>query len=320
MNKYNLIGDIGATNTRLAIVKDGTIGLENIRYLPCAEYNNLQSAINYYLTELPQIDINSACLAIASFEHKETFKLVNNNWQVSKGDVVSALNNINVTWVNDFTAQAIATTMLSEKDIVVINQGLIQKDRARLAIGSGTGLGVCGLIPAKNEWVPVMGEGGHVDFAPNSELQFEVMQILQKQFGHVSVERILSGPGIVNLYHALATINHEKIKFTTPAQITNAANEAEPDQLCYETLQLFCQIFGSVAGSAALNIGALGGVYITGGVIRNFFELFVNSDFLKSFNDKGRLSGYMENIPVYFSEARYMGLLGAAQILINNRT
>ena len=319
MSKYNLIGDIGATNTRLAVVKDGSVELENIRYLACSEYKNLQSAINFYLTELPQVEINSACFAIAGAVHTETFKLVNNDWQVNKEDVMLALNNIDVIWVNDFTAQAIATTILSRKDVVVINPGIIQKDRARLAIGSGTGLGVCGLIPASNEWIPAMGEGGHVDFAPNSELQFRVMKILQKQFGHVSVERILSGPGIVNLYRALAIINQKKVKFTTPAQITSAANKPNPDQLCYETLQLFCQIFGSVAGSAALYIGALGGVYITGGVIRNFFELFVKSDFLKSFNDKGRFRGYMESIPVYFSEARYMGLLGASQILINNK-
>ena len=317
MNKYNLIGDIGATNARLAIVKIGTVELEHIRYLPCTDYKNLQSAISFYLTEFPDIEINSACFAIAGAIHTEIFKLANNDWEVDKGDVVSALNNINVTWLNDFTAQAIATTILSDDDIVVINQGSIQNNRARLAIGPGTGLGVCGLVPTLNGWVPAMGEGGHVDFAPNSKLQFELMQILQKRFGHVSVERILSRPGIVNLYKALATISQEKAIYDTPAQITNAANDENPDQLCYETLQVFCQVFGSVAGSAALNFGSLGGVYITGGVIRNFFELFINSDFLKNFTDKGRLDEYMQSIPVYFSEARYMGLLGAAQILKN---
>ena len=315
MSKYNLIGDIGATNARFAVVCDGEHRLQNIRYLPCSEYANLQSAINFYLTEFSDIDISSACFAIAGASHTETFKLANNDWKIKKGDVVSELNNINVTWVNDFTAQAIATTMLSEDDIIVINPGSIQNDRARLAIGPGTGLGVCGLIPASNEWVPVMGEGGHVDFAPNSQLQFEIFSLLQKQFEHVSVERVLSGPGIVNLYKSLAIINGQQSIFDTPAEITNAANDAKPDQLCFDTLQLFCQIFGSVAGNAALNVGALGGVYITGGVIRNFVDLFINSDFQKSFEDKGRLRDYMTNIPVYFSEARYMGLLGAAKIL-----
>jgi glucokinase len=315
MSKCNLIGDIGATNARFAIVDDGEYKLQNIRYLPCTEYSAMQDAIEKYLSEFSGIEIATACFAIAGASHTETFKLANNDWKINKGDVVSALNNVNVTWVNDFTAQAIATTMLSEDDIIVINPGSIQNDRARLAIGPGTGLGVCGLIPASNEWVPVMGEGGHVDFAPNSQLQFEIFSLLQKQFEHVSVERVLSGPGIVNLYKSLAIINGQQSIFDTPAEITNAANDAKPDQLCFDTLQLFCQIFGSVAGNAALNVGALGGVYITGGVIRNFVDLFINSDFQKSFEDKGRLSDYMADIPIHLSEARYMGLLGAAKIL-----
>jgi len=315
MKKYNLVGDIGATNARFAIVAEGGSELENIQYLPCADFNNLQGAIKSYLSGLSEINVKSACIAIAGAIHTQSFKLANNHWHINKNDVAAELDSIHLHWINDFTAQALATIDLSKEDTIVINSGCKQSDRVRLAIGPGTGLGVCGLLPSTNGWKPVMGEGGHVDFAPNSELQFEILKLLQKRFGHVSVERLLSGPGILNLYQALAEINEQKIQFESPAEVTSAALDVNPDQLSIDTLKLFCQIFGSVVGDAALNMGALGGVYITGGVIRNFLDFFLKSEFQNSFEDKGRLRDYMISIPIYFSKARYMGLLGAVKML-----
>jgi glucokinase len=317
MGQYNLVGDIGATNARFSVVKVGTSDLENIRYLPCTEFANFQEAASAYLSEFAGINIGSACFAIAGAVHSESFKLANNHWHINKNDVTSALNDIPIHWLNDFSAQALATTALPPNDLRVVNAGCMRPERQRLAIGAGTGLGVCGLLKSSNGWVTTPGEGGHVDFSPNSELQFKVLIHLQKKYGHVSVERILSGPGILNLYQALAEIRGQEAKFKTPAEITRAATSSNADQLSYDTLQLFCQIFGRVAGDAALNMGALGGVYITGGVIRNFLDLFLASNFKKCFEDKGRLQGYMSDIPIFISTTRYMGLLGAVQAINN---
>ena len=124
---------------------------------------------------------------------------------------------------------------------------------------------------------------------------------MKKQFGHVAVERILSGPGIVNLYKALCQINGNEILFHTPSEVTTAAIKLTPDPMAKETLQLFCQIFGSVTGTIALTTGCLGGIYITSDLVRNFLEFFIKSDFLKCFEDKGRLQYYMTDIPVSYT-------------------
>ena len=319
MEKFNLVGDIGATNARFSVVKVGTSDLENIRYLPCNEFANFQEAISTYLSEHSGVTINSASFAIAGAVHSDSFKLANNHWHINKKNVASALNDTPIHWLNDFSAQALATTVLPHNDLQIVNAGCIRTERQRLAIGAGTGLGVCGLLKSNNRWITTPGEGGHVDFSPNSELQFEVFKILQRHYGHVSVERILAGPGILNLYKALAEIHGQEVKFNTPKEISSAATEVSADPLSHDTLQLFCQIFGQVAGNAALIMGSLGGVYITGGVIRSFIDLFLASDFKRCFENKGRFQDYMSDIPVYVSTTRHMGLIGAADML-NNMT
>ena len=160
-------------------------------------------------------------------------------------------------------------------------------------------------------------QGRHTDFAPNSNLEIEILKILKKQFGHVSVERILSGPGIVNLYKAICQINGRDIIFQSPSEATSAAIQSNPDLTAKETLHLFCKIFGSVTGTIALTTGCLGGICITSDLVRNFLDFFLESDFLESFQDKGRLDYYMTDIPICISKKQNMGLIGSAY-KINN--
>jgi len=176
-------------------------------------------------------------------------------------------------------------------------------------------LGVCGLIRSSGNWVPIPTQGGHSDLAPNTSLEIEILTLLQKKFGHVAVERILSGPGIVNLYEALCEINGKDILFHSPSEITAAAINPSPDHLSKETLHLFCQIFGSVTGSIALTTGSLGGIYITSDLIRNFLDFFIGSEFVQNFENKGRMKYYMTDIPIYLSKKENMGLLGATHYL-----
>ena len=214
-----------------------------------------------------------------------------------------------------FKSQAFASTELTDTDIVTIKAGIEQPDRLRLVIGPGTGLGVCGLIRSSGGWVPIPTQGGHSDLAANTSLEIEILTLLQKKFGHVAVERILSGPGIVNLYEALCEINGKDILFHSPSEITAAAINPNPDHLSKETLHLFCQIFGSVTGSIALTTGSLGGIYITSDLIRNFLDFFISSDFVQNFENKGRMKYYMTDIPIYLSKKENMGLLGATHYL-----
>ena len=248
---YNLVGDIGGTNARFAIVSKGSSELINIKTLQCEKFETIQQAIQFYQSSIEDIQISSACIASAGTVHLDTFKPSNNDWVINKSEVSSVLNNIQVSWINDFNAQALATTELTDNDIVTIKAGIDQPDRLRLAIGPGTGLGVCGLVRSSSEWVPVPTQGGHSDLAPNTSLEIEILTLFHKKFGHVAIERVLSGPGILNLYEALCQINGKDILFHSPSEITAAAINPNPDHLSKETLHLFCQIFGSVTGSIA---------------------------------------------------------------------
>ena len=306
-----MVGDIGGTNARFALVAPGKSELMSIKTLQCTKFETVQEAINSYISSIKDAEIISACIASAGTTHLDIFKPANNDWVINKCNVSSALNDIQVNWINDFSAQALATTTLKSNDVIVINQGAVQPERVRLVIGPGTGLGTCGLINSSNGWVPLPAQGGHSDFAPNSSLEIEIWTLLQKQFGHVAVERILSGPGIVNLYKALCQINEKEVLFNSPSEITSAAIKVNPDLISKETLHLFCQIFGSVTGSIALSTGCLGGIYITSDLVRNFLDFFIDSDFLKSFEDKGRLKYYMTDIPIFISKKENMGLIGS---------
>ena len=306
-----MVGDIGGTNARFALVAPGKSELMSIKTLQCTKFETVQEAIKSYLSSINDVEIVSACIASAGTTHLDIFKPANNDWVINKSNVSSALNDIQVNWINDFSAQALATTTLKDNDVIVINQGAIQPERVRLVIGPGTGLGTCGLINSSSGWVPLPAQGGHSDFAPNSSLEIEIWTLLQKQFGHVAVERILSGPGIVNLYKALCQINEKEVLFNSPSEITSAAIKVNPDSMSKETLHLFCRIFGSVTGTIALSTGCLGGIYITSDLVRNFLDFFIDSDFLKSFEDKGRLKYYMTDIPIFISKKENMGLIGS---------
>ncbi len=312
---YNLVGDIGGTNARFAIVPVGSSELMSIKTLHCEKFETIQKAIQFYLSSIEDIQVNSACIASAGTVHLDTFKPANNDWVINRSEVSSALNNIQVSWINDFKAQALASTELTDTDIVTIKTGTERPDRLRLVIGPGTGLGVCGLIRSSGNWVPIPAQGGHSDLAPNTSLEIEILTLLQKKFGHVAVERVLSGPGIVNLYEALCEINGKDILFHSPSEITAAAINPNPDHLSKETLHLFCQIFGSVTGSIALVTGALGGIYITSDLIRNFLDFFIGSEFVQNFENKGRMKYYMTDIPIFLSKKENMGLLGATHFL-----
>jgi glucokinase len=290
---YNLVGDIGATNARFALVSPGSSEMKSIQSLKCSDFEDIQSAILLYLSDHPDVEIQAACFATAGTVHLQLFKLANNHWVISKKDVKKALKGVDVEWINDFTAQAFATTTLGDDDVIIINKGIVEPEKLRLVIGPGTGLGVCGLIMSPSGWLPIAGEGGHSDFAPNTSLEFEILTLLTKKFGHVAVERVLSGPGIMNLYEALCHINSKEMVYQSPSEITAAAVNGDNDPLADETVQMFCKIFGSVAGSMALTVGALGGVYITSDLVRNFLDIFVASEFQKVLKVKEDLSLFL---------------------------
>ena len=181
--------------------------------------------------------------------------------------------------------------------------------------GAGTGLGVAHLIKHGTRWIPLSGEGGHVDLAPANMSEDMILIALRARIGHVSAERVLSGPGLLNLYEAIAMRNERLRTGLTPADITASALSSNPDPDCLEALNTFCRLMGRFGGNLALTLGTFGGVYVAGGVVPRFIEFFKQSQFRKAFEDKGRFKSYLERIPAYVITEPKAGLLGAAATL-----
>jgi glucokinase len=315
MSEYALVGDIGGTNARLALVRPGSVELEHIRTLPCADYANLDGACEAFLADAGVAGLTRACLAFACPVQGEQIRMTNNHWSFSRTAMQQALGLEQFRLLNDFTAMALGMLHVQPHELVAIGGGQSLAGSARLVIGPGTGLGVSALVPAGDEWVPLATEGGHVSFAPTDELEVAIWRSLRDQFGRVSVERILCGQGLVNLYRAIAQYRSLPTPLSQPAEITAAGLAG--DVLAQEVLARFCRILGEQAGDAVLTVGARGGVYLCGGILPRMRDFLLSSAFREGFEAKGRFVDYMAQVPVWLCIAEYPGLLGAAAGLEN---
>lgn len=318
MSRPALIGDIGGTNARFALVTPGAFDLKDIQTLPCADYTTLEEAIRDYLSLVGATGDRTpreACLAFACPVHDDDVRLTNNAWRFSKRQVQQAMGFELFKVINDFTAQALGVPHIDESERLLIGQGRPEARRACLVIGPGTGLGVAGLFPGQHDWIPLTTEGGHVTFAPTDEREQNLLRYFHSRYGRVSVERLLCGQGLLDLYRAHASLKGANPRYNTPAEVTGAARAG--DQIAEDTLQRFLKILGDVCGDAALTVGARGGVYLCGGIIPRLLDWLPNSRFLEAFTNKGRMSAYNAGIPIWVVTAPWTGLLGVAEALHN---
>ena len=315
MTQVNIIADIGATNARFALLEVGGAELLQRHTLVAADYADLTAAVTAYVQMVGSPNVAAACIAIAGPVHKAVFTLANNHWQVSKSEVEKLLS-CQVLWLNDFAAQAWGVTALAPEQQMIVKSGRAVSDGNRLVVGPGSGLGVAGLVRNKGEWVPVIGEGGHVSFAPGTDQQAAVLSYLQTKYEHVSIERVASGSGIPVLYEALGHVTGQAVEHKTAAQISHAATQG--DELAQQTMQMFFAILGQGVASAALQMGALGGVYLVGGILPKLLEQLKNSEFEMAFAQRGRFRNYLEDIPITLSLDQELGLKGAAMALQNS--
>ena len=317
MPKYNLVADVGATNARFALTLDNSQDLLHIKVLACADYPSLETAVSAYLSSTDAAGlITKACIAIAGTVHLPEFSLANNHWCVNKVQVNAALN-VEALWVNDFTAQAWAMSEIATEDLLVVKQGQAVMRGNRLVMGPGTGMGVAGLIAHDKGWLPVMGEGGHVGFSPTNTLQTQILEYMWSDYEHVSAERLLSGSGMIDLYRAVAHVNATEPRLTNSIDILQQAQLATPDNLAYQTLSIFCDMLGSAVANGALTYGAVGGVYLTGGILPRIYDFLLASEFSSRFTNKGRSSVYLHQIPIYLCIAEQPGLQGAVIALVH---
>lgn len=293
-----LIADIGGTNVRFALVgDDGSIS--RVQPLRCASFPSLIDACEAYLAG---IAVGSrprhGALAVASPITGDQVRMTNHPWSFSIEETRRQLSLETLDVINDFIAVALGVPHLTGGDVQRVGGGEADPHAAIGVLGAGTGLGMSGLIriPGGGR-VPLSSEGGHVTLPAFDDREEVVLAVLRRRFGHVSAERVLSGPGLVNLYHAVAEVRGlPGDPAITPPECTGRALDGSCP-ISAETLDLFCAMLGTVAANLALTIDARGGIFIGGGIVPQMAESFSQSSFRSRFESKGRFGPYLAAIP-----------------------
>ena len=313
-----LLGDIGGTNARFGWQALANGPIERVQVLPCAEHSSLLEAAQTYLRDQAMSAPHCAAFGIANPVTGDQVAMTNHHWKFSVTALREGLGVSRFLLLNDFTALALSLTQLPESSKVQVGGGNAAPNAAIGLIGPGTGLGVSGLFPVgyQNKWMPIAGEGGHVSLTASTQHEFAAIQQLQKRYGHVSAERVISGAGLVDLYHALCDLKegHGR-EITTPADVLERAHEV-PTSTANEALAMFCGFLGSVAGDLALTLGARGGIYIGGGIVPRMGEHFASSPFRERFEAKGRFKKYLQDVPTWVIHSPFSpALQGASEAL-----
>jgi glucokinase len=312
-----LLADVGGTNIRLASQFAPGGPLQHGASYACADFETLWDAISHHLWREGLDAPRSGAIGIATAITGDHVRMTNHHWAFSIQALQQALGMEKLLVLNDFSALALALPALAAGSCRQIGGGAAVAGAPLGLIGPGTGLGVSGLVPAVDGGglVPIGGEGGHVTLSTFEPEAAAVLQCLHRQFGHVSAERALSGPGLVNLYRALAEVRRQDAVLAQAREIS-AAGMGGQDALAASTLELFCSLLGHVAGNLALTLGARGGLYIGGGIVPKLGDWFARSGFRASFEAKGRFHAYLQEIPAFVVQAGdQAALLGACRAL-----
>ncbi len=310
-----LLGDIGGTNARWAWQSDANASLAFIDVTPCKSSTSLHDSAQAYLGRHHLGQPRAASIGIATAVTGDFIRFTNNTWSFSIAELKSSLHVERCLVINDFMALALSLPVLGPQDLQTLGgQQAIPLDPVAL-IGPGTGLGVSGLLPdGRGGMSAISGEGGHVTLAATDALETDVVSHLRSRFGHPSAERVLSGPGLVNLYQALCAVEGTSAQNFQPQDITAAAI-AGTDFTCKRTVTLFASFLGNVAGNLALTLGARGGVYIGGGIVPQLGTAFDAALFREKFEAKGRFADYLRPIPAWLITASTPALMGASRAL-----
>ncbi len=312
-----LIGDIGGTNARFALAQRDPPGFGDDLRLPCADFNSAHSAIEYFLKSQQAAAPEIICLAAAGPLVAQSVQFTNNHWSLVAADLAANFPGAKVRLLNDFEAIAYAIPHLDEADCQQVGLpalGPLPADNYMVGIvGPGTGLGAVGLKMLDGVSIPIAGEAGHIGFAPTTQVQLEILSVLRENYDRVSSERLVCGPGIENIYWALGRIHGEDWPQRSAEEIFTAAG-SNNDTRALETVQMFFEILGQVAGDFALALGANDGIFIAGGIVPRYPELIANSGFRSGFENKGRYRALMEKIPTRLISHKNPGLLGAAAV------
>ncbi|KRG68804.1 glucokinase [Pseudoxanthomonas dokdonensis] len=323
-----LLADIGGTNARFALADTSLpvpLLVETVRGFSVADFPSLAEAAKHYLksidVEASGTLVRHGVFAVAGRVDGDEARITNHPWVISLARTRAALGFDDIRLVNDFAAQAMAIPLLGRDDVVNVGNVPWTPDpqagsRNYAILGPGTGLGVGGLILRDGKRYPLESEGGHVSFAPGTPGEIEVLQRLSSQFGRVSVERLICGPGLVNVHRAISEISGVDPGILLPPDVT--ARAAAGDETSTRAIDMFCAVFGAVAGDLVLTLGAWDGVFLTGGMVPKLLAALQHSGFRQRFEHKGRFSATMSRIPTLAIMFPHPGLLGASAIALEH--
>lgn len=303
-----LLADIGGTNARFALLDRDGIG--PIEYAKVSEYRTATDAIAAFLARhAPAGFVRAAILGVAGPIANNRGTLTNGLWTVDASDLQSVFGLKSVHLLNDFESLAWSLPVLGASDLFSLGEQRPTTGAPMLVVGPGTGFGVSCLVVQGGATFAIVTEAGHATLPVTSEREERVISHLRQRFGHVSIERVLSGPGLEHLYEALAVVDGIQAPSRDAASITKAVLDGSCD-VSRATLAMFCSLLGAVCGDLALTFGARGGVYVAGGIVPRFPKYLAGSPFRKCFESKGRLEAYLRDIPTHIIVRPDVSFLG----------
>ena len=324
-----LAGDIGGTKTNLGFfdIVDGALTLRNQQSFPSNRYQGLESIVVEFVGGASGSPVSAACFGVAGPVLDGRSVTPNLPWVVESVTLAERLGLDSVALINDLEATAYGIAELKPDEFTRLNEGSSEIGNAAL-VAAGTGLGSAILFWDGQRHVPSASEGGHMDFAPRDQLEARLLAHLMDKYGHVSVERVLSGPGLFNIYDFLRSAGYAKEspkvvdRFTRedPSSVIASAAMAGECELSEKALDMFAGIYGATAGNIALLMKAVAGVYVGGGIAPKIIEKLKDGTFMKAFTDKGRLSSLLEAIPIRVIMNDKTALLGAARVAARQST
>lgn len=318
-----LAGDIGGTKTALALFDRGARGLALLREdtLPSREFASLELAIEKFLGAAPRPAIEAACLGVAGPVVDGRCVATNLPWVIDERTLTAAIPTRRVKLLNDLEVAAHGVLALDDAELHTLQPGTPRRGHMAL-IAAGTGLGEALIVQDGERRLVVASEGGHADFAPRDDLEMDLLRFLREEFGRVSLERILSGPGLFNVYRFLRQTGWsqesaevaERMRAGDPSAVVTEMALAGRDPMCARALDIFVSVYGAEAGNLALKAMAVGGVFVAGGIAPRILPRLTSGAFVAAFRDKGRLAALMEAIPIRVALNPRAPLLGAARI------
>ena len=312
-----LVADIGGTNARFALIEineSGQLIQRDANRFRAEDFETVRDAAAAYIETVGDKP-KRACFAAAGPISDEGVEFTNSHWRLTHDEIHSALKLDQFLIVNDFFALAAGTAHLKAGETIEAKPGVGDASTPTLVIGPGTGLGQALIVPTPGGSHIVSTEGGHVSFAPRTEEEIAVMQFIAREHPRVSVERLLSGRGLVNIHRALCVIA-DTPRVALQADEISAAALDQSYPIAMQAVEVFCSVLGRVAGDAVLSTGARAGVLLGGGILPKIQEIFLNSSFVEKFLDKGRMRDYVEPVPISLITSDGVALYGAAAALL----